>query len=354
MTARILAIGTATPRGFISQEQARALSRLFVPESVPDVVLDRIHRASGIDTRHSCILDPVHGTQSLYTNDPNSRGPSTAARLKRYAEHAAPLALEAASSALRSAELTPGKVTHLITASCTGFTAPGVDHALVWRLGLDPGVSRTSIGFMGCHAALNALRVARDIVQADPRAVVLLVCVELCTLHMHFSDRRDQLIANALFADGSAAAVIASSESHAPCIHASRSRLIPASADLMSWGIGDHGFEMTLGVTVPDVIARELSTWIDDVLLSAGLARAQIGAWAVHPGGPKVIDTVAAALTLDSDHVRESRDVLRRFGNMSSPTILFILDQFMRSRRPRPWVAMAFGPGLAAELVLLS
>lgn len=353
MSARILSIGTATPPGILSQDQSRALARTFAPSSVPDAVLERIHRACAIDQRHVCIVDPARGTQTFFTPGAGARGPTTAQRLAIYAELAGPLAIQAASVALRKSEVDPKHITHLITVSCTGFSAPGVDQALVWGLGLDMSVSRTIIGFMGCHAAINALRVANDIVRADPSAIVLLCCVELCSLHMHFSDRRDQLIANALFADGAAAAVLSHSAASSPRIRATASRLIPHTADLMAWSIGDHGFEMTLGAEVPDVLAREVAPWIDAVLASTGLTRTQIGAWAVHPGGPKVIDTVTFALSLDESHVQESRGVLKQLGNMSSPTILFILDTFMRTGQPLPWVAMAFGPGLAAEVVVL-
>lgn len=354
MSVRLLSIGRATPHGSIAQHDALRMARELAPAGVPETVLERIHRACGIETRHASIIDPLHGGQTLRAHDSGPNGPTTSQRIDRYAAAAAPLAIEASSLALRNAAITPDRVTHLICASCTGFTAPGVDQALVWGLGLRKDIGRTVIGFMGCHAAINSLRVAHDAVRADPRAVALVCCVELCSLHMQFTDRTDRLIANALFADGAAAAVVAQSDDPtAPAIRRVASSLIPESGELMGWCIGDHGFEMTLSPRVPEVLARTAGPWVDGVLSATGLTREQIGGWAIHPGGPKIIDSVASALNLAEDSVRESRDVLRKFGNMSSPTVLFILDELSRAKRPRPWVAMAFGPGLAAEMIVL-
>jgi predicted naringenin-chalcone synthase len=353
VNARILSIGTATPPAGMSQQEALDMARSLSPRSTPDARLTRIHRACGIEQRFVCIIDPANNRQTLSEADSNDRVPGTARRMRIHAQAAGPLAVSASSIALERAGLHAKRVTHVVYASCTGLSAPGVDQRLVWELGLNEGVARTIIGFMGCHAAINALRVAHDTVCADPGAIVLVCCTELCSPHMHFSPRPDQLIANALFADGAAAAIVADSSTPAPRIRTTASRLIPGTDDLMSWVIGDHGFEMTLGAQVPGILAREVAPWIDSVLESAGLTREGIGAWAVHPGGPKVIDAVAASLGLREEHVRASREILRRFGNMSSPTLLFILDELIRADHQRPWVGMAFGPGLAAEAIVL-
>jgi predicted naringenin-chalcone synthase len=249
----------------------------------------------------------------------------------------------------------PAAVTHVVTASCTGFDAPGVDQALVWGLGLRQSVARAHIGFMGCHAALNAIGVARSISAADARAVVLVCCVEICTIHMHYTERMDQLIANALFADGAGACVIAQkSAPHAPEIRACSSFLFADSAPSMSWRIGDHGFEMSLGADVPDRLARQVPGWIDAVLDSGGVRRAEVAAWAIHPGGPRIVEAISQSLGVSKEATEDSLGVLRDHGNMSSPTVLFILERLMRTRRALPWVAMAFGPGLAGEALVLA
>lgn len=337
----------------MSQQQALDLARSLSPATVSESLLTRIHRACGIDERYACIINSDDDQEMLSRAGMNNRGPGTARRMQMYADKAGPLAISAASEALERAGLRPNRVTQVIYASCTGFSSPGVDQLLVWGLGLDTGVARTIIGFMGCHAAINALRMARDAVHADPGAIVLVCCTELCSLHMHFSTRPDQLIANALFADGAAAAIVADSHMPMPRISATASRLIPNTREFMGWIIGDHGFEMTLGAQVPEVLAREIAPWIDSVLATTGLSRAQVSAWAVHPGGPKVIEAVAGSLGLSAEQVNASREILRRFGNMSSPTLLFILDELIRVERERPWVGMAFGPGLAAEAIVL-
>lgn len=354
MSVRLLAIGTATPAGRLKQERTAAFGRMFAPGSVAEGTVEALHRRTRIEERASVLVDPATGGQSFYPRNDGGAGPTTAARMAVYASQSAALAHKAGAEALQRAVVEPARITHLVTVSCTGFASPGVDQLLVGALGLNAGIGRTHIGFMGCHGALNGIAVARAIAAADPAAVVLLCCVELCSLHMHYSDRVDQLIANALFADGAGAAVITqSADARAPELHACRSWIVPDTAALMSWHIGDNGFVMTLDASVPQRLSRVVPGWIDSVLDACSLRRADVGGWAIHPGGPKIVDALAAALNLAETGAHDSLEVLRQNGNMSSPTILFILDRMMRDNRPRPWVAMAFGPGLAAEAVVL-
>ncbi|MFN0012662.1 MAG: type III polyketide synthase [Phycisphaerales bacterium] len=354
MKVHLLSIGTAVPPGKLSQTRAIELSRTLSPRGIPEGAIELLHRRCGIDSRAFAIVDPATGNQTLYETDALGRGPTTAARLAVYTREATRLGIEAATNALTRAGVTADSVTHLVTVSCTGFEAPGIDQKLAIGVGLWPTVSRTHIGFMGCHGAINALAVARSIAAADARAVVLVCCVELCSLHMHYTERTDQLIANALFADGAAAAVVSQKGPDGlPEVRACASCLLPDSADAMSWRIGDHGFEMSLSVEVPERLTREIPTWIDSVLDSCGLRRADVRGWAIHPGGPKIIEGVARALSLPSGSTDDSLATLREHGNMSSPTVLFILDRFVQAQRPRAWVAMAFGPGLAAEAVVV-
>jgi predicted naringenin-chalcone synthase len=212
---------------------------------------------------------------------------------------------------------------------------------------------------MGCHGVLNAIRVARAYVEADARAVVLVCAVELCSLHLQYGVDPQHMVANALFADGAAALVgaaddrVSSSQTTAWRVAASGSCIVPDSEGAMTWRIGDHGFVMTLARSVPGLIRRHLAPWLDSWLSESGLQRSQIGSWAIHPGGPSIVTAVAGALQLTDADVQPSRQVLAECGNMSSPTVLFILDRLQKAGADRPCVALGFGPGLTVEAALL-
>jgi predicted naringenin-chalcone synthase len=275
--------------------------------------------------------------------------------MERYEAHAPALATEAATAALRDAGLDGGDVTHVVTVSCTGFVAPGVDTRLIEALGLPATTQRTHVGFMGCHAALNGLRVADSLVQADAQAVVLVCAVELCSLHFAYGWNPEMMVPNALFSDGAAAVVgrAASSDGTDLRIASSATLLIPDSGDDMSWRIGDHGFRMTLSARVPDLVAGALGDWLRDWLGANGLDLADVGSWAVHPGGPRILGAVERAAGLTPEQTRASRGVLADFGNMSSATVLFTLDRLRSEGAPGPCVAIALGPGLVAEAMLI-
>jgi predicted naringenin-chalcone synthase len=264
--------------------------------------------------------------------------------------------LAAAHRALAASDVASTDVTHLITVSCTGFSAPGVDVALIKGLSLAPTIGRTHVGFMGCHGALNGMRVAQALVRADTTARVLLCAVELCSLHYQYGMDPQAVVANALFADGAAALVVggpAEGKGERWRIAACGSLLIPDTEGDMSWRIGDHGFRMTLSACVPDQILRHLRPWLEQWLASQGFPLRTIEAWAIHPGGPRILSSVIGALGLPADAAEASAEVLAECGNMSSPTVLFVLQQLQQSVGVRPCVALAFGPGLTAEAVLL-
>lgn len=232
-----------------------------------------------------------------------------------------------------------------------------MDITLIKRLGLPPGAGRTHIGFMGCQGALNALRVAAAFAETEPTACVLVCAVELCSLHFQYGADAERAVANALFADGAAAVVVGSaarSQTAAWRVAASGSCLFPASEDGMTWRVGDHGFEMTLSARVPALIASRLRPWLTSWLGDRGLTLGRVGSWAVHPGGPRILQAVVSSLGLAPEAVEVSRRVLAKHGNMSSPTILFVLDRLQRAQAPRPCVALGFGPGLVAEATLLA
>jgi predicted naringenin-chalcone synthase len=303
------------------------------------------------------VLDRSDGDVATRQEFFGPSNPSTGDRIRRYENEAEALALEAASQGLADAGLHPDRVTHLITVSCTGFYSPGFDLALMAKLPLPATASRTHIGFMGCHAALNGLRVARAFIEADPSACVLLCAVELCSLHMQYGWDPESIVANALFADGAGAVVAVGPDvptSRTFRMLASGSTVITGTADAMSWKIEDHGFAMTLSPRVPALIGAHLRPWLESWLATQGLSLEAIGSWAVHPGGPRILAAVMESADLDPSLIEPSLSVLRDFGNMSSATILFILDQLRCSQASRPCVALAFGPGLTVEAALLA
>jgi predicted naringenin-chalcone synthase len=365
MAISLLGLGTAVPPNYATQEQgARVAQALcFDPRQVP--LIPVLYRQTGISGRHMVFSeaftrDLIDGTRHtgsvlLPTGEPDDRGPTTSQRMAVYDEEAPGLALAACERALAAAGVAAGRVTHLVTVSCTGFSAPGVDIALVRGLGLPATTERTHVGFMGCHGALNGLRVARGLVAAEPAAVALVCAVELCSVHYHYGWDPKRVVANALFADGAAAAVVADGgPADAWRLAAHGAGLFPDSAFAMTWAVGDHGFAMTLSTKVPNLIAAHLRPWLETWLGRHGLTVDDIQSWAVHPGGPRVLQSVADALGLDAAAAAVSHEVLTTHGNMSSPTLLFILDRLRRTGAAPPCVALGFGPGLAVEAALFA
>jgi predicted naringenin-chalcone synthase len=347
---RIVAIETAVPPTVLAQQAARdifaaqpGLSRLGV--RLTTTAFD----SSGIDERHTVVNAIADASDSpLVASDGIIRPASTGTRNALYAEHASPLALEAARRALDASGLTAGQVTHVVTASCTGFVSPGPDLALVTGLGLAPGTARLHVGFMGCSAAFPALRAADAVCRADPEAVVLVVCVELCTLHLGSSDEPEQIVAMSLFADGAAAAVVTSRPTAGPALALDGflTGVLPDSIDEMRWTIGDAGFVMHLSSKVPAHIGRGIRAALDPLLPEGPDG---VDAWAVHPGGRSIVDNVQEALELPDAAMAPTRGVLARYGNMSSPTVLFVLRELLAERSSGTLCAMAFGPGLTLE-----
>ncbi len=272
-------------------------------------------------------------------------------------ERVRPLALEAARRSIEASGVATEDFTHLVTVSCTGFSAPGFDVALIEGLGLPARVERTHIGFMGCHGALNGLRVARAFAESDPEARVLVCAAELCSLHFRQGAESERFVANALFADGAAAVVGAAEWPDRPAawrLAASGSYLAPDSAEAIGWRIGDHGFDMELSPRVAGMIAEHLGPWLESWLARQGLGLEDVASWAVHPGGPRILESVRETLDLEESATSVSREVLAECGNMSSPTVLFILDRLRQRRAALPCVALAFGPGLVIEAALFT
>lgn len=378
MSLIVHGLGTAVPPGTVTQPEALLAAKALAGPGVREASwLPAVYSHSGIRTRHQVLGRPL--VEDLLAGSRESEspflpgdgddhpGPTTGERMRVYAEEAPVLAVRAGAAAVAESGFDPASFTHLVTVSCTGFVAPGVDLALIGELGLRPTVERTHVGFMGCHGALNGLRVADAFVRADPAARVLLCAVELCSLHYHYGGDPERVVANAIFADGAAA--IAGSSELRPSgsglrqplpdgrgsnwrVAATGSCVIPNTTDAMHWRIGDHGFEMGLSRRIPGLIARHLRPWMERWLGDNGVSLESVGSWAIHPGGPKIVAAVEEALGLPAEAAAASRAVYAECGNMSSPTVLFILDRLRQADAPRPCVMLGFGPGLVAEAVL--
>ncbi|MGO2746005.1 type III polyketide synthase [Microbacterium sp.] len=288
-----------------------------------------------------------------------------------YVREAWKLYVEAARRALDAdPDITAADITHVITVSCTGYYAPGPDYEIVRSLGLPDSVQRYHFGFMGCYASMPALRAANQFCTADPDAVVLVVSVELCTLHLRSSEDPDMIVATSLFADGAAAGLVTAREfdSAVPGFVLDRfhTGIIPEGKKDMAWMIGDEGFEMILSTAVPKLIGENIfgtlrPLYADEPEMAAGFDDGTIGSqvahWAIHPGGRSILDQVEERLSLSEQQLHPAREVLRQYGNMSSATVLFVLRRILEEEGARDGervAAMAFGPGLTAETALMT
>lgn len=349
--AHINRIGTANPPFEVHDAFVRFVSSTLADERTRRL-FERMATRSGIAQRHS-FLEPVTLADGTITDTEGFYGtgdwPSTGQRMERYERDAPRLAL-AAIDALGIDPATAG-ITHLIVASCTGFMAPGLDQVIVAEAGLSPGVERTVVGYMGCYAAVNSLRLAHHIVRSTPEARVLVVTLELCTIHFQRSADLASLLAMLLFGDGAAAALVTASPGGI-ALRDFRATTIPGTADAITWGIRDQGFDMYLGGEVPARIAEALATDVqrnDDLGLLRGSQPADFDLWAVHAGGRTVLDAVEHGLGLPANALAPSRVVLHDHGNMSSATLMFILARMLADRARGTGLALAFGPGMAAE-----
>lgn len=325
-------------------------------------VLRRMYAQSGIAVRHS-VLGDLNGSvaEPFFVRAPDEQWhtPSTAQRNARFTRAAPALFAGIAQDALARSGFAPGEVTHVVTASCTGFFNPGPDFHIVRALGLPESTHRVHVGFMGCYAMFPALKVAEAFCRADAHAVVLVVCVELCSLHIQLKPESDALLAGCLFADGGGGAVV----SARPPRHANPTltictlgtQLLPNSAAAMAWTIGDDGFDIVLSSYVPDLIAAHIRPAVENWLTAQALPPPGVSRWAVHPGGRAILDKVATALALPPHALAVSREVLRDYGNMSGATLFFVLERLLHENaQPTDATicALAFGPGLTLEMGL--
>ena len=361
MTAAIIGLGTSLPASVTQEESLEHAAPLTCDNVRQKRILEELYKRTDIKSRSSVLISrdgSAKHTYKLYEprTSANNLGPTTRQRMQSFEEKIGPLAAEAARKALSGALLSPDMVTHLITVSCTGFFAPGFDVGLINGLPLNPDVARSHLGFMGCHGALNGIRLASAIASSDPEARILICAAELCTLHFQYGWLADNLVANSLFADGAAALVVgthSNTTGNAWTIRSSASTILPNSNEVMRWQIGDNGFTMVLSPKLPDLVFEHLPSWLNGWLAGCGLTVSDIASWAIHPGGPRILDAVADALSLSPELMSPSRQALSHYGNMSSPTVLFILENLRRDTEGSPCVMLVFGPGLAFEASLI-
>jgi predicted naringenin-chalcone synthase len=320
-----------------------------------------LYRQSGIRYRYSVIPDfTVAGenAQNRFFEVTGSEVPGIKHRMEWYQKEACPLALKAIESCLNQ-QLPINEITHLITVSCTGMSAPGLDLQIMEALPLPETLVRTSVNFMGCYAAIHALKMADAICARQPEARVLLVCVELCTIHFQHEPLLDNITSSLLFGDG-AAAVLVTAKSALPeqpgiNLNGFYSKVSFAGKNEMTWSISPTGFLMTLTGEVPDLIKKDIPALVEAALKPHQLSRNDISHWCFHPGGRKILDDIAGALDLEKNTLQHSYQVLEDFGNMSSPTILFVLKRILESCQDSQQESIpqifgaAFGPGLTME-----
>ena len=346
MSAYLHAVGTAVPTLDVHQPFID-WARMQV-EPARQRLFDRMAARAAIRHRWSVLPAAPGGGAPVapggfYAGDPL---PGTAARMAIYAEAAPALGI-AAIEALSATTAIDG-ITHLVVASCTGFVAPGIDQIIARRIELAPSVERLLIGFMGCYAAIAAVRSARHIVRSDPAARVLVLAIELSTLHLQATAAVDSLLAMLQFGDGAAAALV-TAEAGGLAIGDGFATTLPDSHELIRWDITDTGFAMHLSGEVPGRIAAGLGDERFARAVTGGQPAGAIDGWAVHAGGRSILDAVEGALALPSEALAPSRAVLADYGNMSSATLLFVLARLLAGPPVERGVALAFGPGLAAE-----
>jgi predicted naringenin-chalcone synthase len=363
MNVFIHQIATYVPPNTATQDALAVKFGSWARDAATARVIGHVFRKTGIGRRYSVLPDFTEPERAeLFREDAEGQlnEASTQERNRVYGRFAGPIAVQLARNMLSGeARFRVGDITHVITVSCTGFVNPGSDWALVSELGLASTVERYNLGFMGCYAALPALRMARQFCLARPDAVVLVVCLELCSLHMQMRTTNDSILGNALFSDGAAAALVSgrlpSGDEPALALDGFLSATAPEGRNEMAWEIGNRGFNLVLSSYVPDVISANVGRIVGDLLAPRDLLPADIDYWAVHPGGKAILDKFEKSVSLRAGQLEASREVLRDYGNMSSATILFVLQRMMRSEAARAGTiaAMAFGPGLTVECGLL-
>lgn len=359
MPAFIQSIGTALPPFVTDQAKiADFMVRHLHLNEEEERKLRILYRASGIQKRYSVLEDFNKNLNGKSFFKEEVTFPSAKPRMLLFQDHALSLARAACSNAIKDAALEKGEITHLIAVSCTGMYAPGLDIELIESLGLNTETQRTSINFMGCYAAFNALKTASNIVNADPHAKVLMVCVELCSIHLQEKKDDENLLANAIFGDGAAASIVtATAGKRSLELTTFFSDLALQGKEEMGWYIGDDGFEMRLSAKVPQVISEGIGELTSRLLAKIDLQLSDIDFYAIHPGGKRILEVIEEKLAISKEQNEPAREILKTHGNMSSPTVLFVIksifDKMTVEDNHKHLLSFAFGPGLTLESAIL-
>lgn len=365
--SRIISIGTALPQHRHRQQDIlQFMLNAYQPEAEDRRRISLLYERSGIAHRYSVIPDYA-APEPQWEFYPRSRDlepfPTLEQRMETYGRHATALSISAIRDCLGEK---PGdalrSVTSLITVSCTGMSAPGLDISIMEELGLPANIQRSSVNFMGCYAAIHALKMADHTCRADPHARVLIVCTELCTLHFQKDCQMDSIASGLLFGDGSAAVLVSGDQVRPEDIGGRGLAICGFYSEValqgqhdMAWHLSGKGFLMKLSAYIPQLLQAGIEPLLSNALAAGGHSRDSIGRWAIHPGGKKILENIAKELKLSASDLKESFDVLRDYGNMSSPTILFVLKQMMNTpgRAGDRIFTAAFGPGITMETVIL-
>ena len=353
--AKIISIARALPENCLKQSEIFHFMKDAYGLSTDDTrKLKFLYEHSGIETRYSVVKDYAgrDGERSFIPVEKDADFPSLEKRMELFDKDAVLLSKRAIEQCIES-YIGPNEITHLITVSCTGMSAPGLDLQLMNEMKLLPNIFRTSVNFMGCYAAIHALKLAKMICDSTPNANVVIVCTELCTLHFQKEFSEDNAASGLLFADGCAAVLVSNriQSEKALSLRGFYSHVAQEGKSDMAWQLNSKGFLMTLSSYVPQIIGEDITSLVEAAAAHNQLAVSDITHWCIHPGGKRILDVIQKQLALPVDALRYSREVLRQYGNMSSPTVLFVLQDIMNnlSDLPSKILGMAFGPGLTME-----
>jgi predicted naringenin-chalcone synthase len=358
--SKIISIGTAVPEYRHEQQKIfEFMDRVYAPNEVERRKLKFLYRHCGIETRYSIFPDyglPANEWQFFPPSENLEPFPSMEKRMKSFHEHAAPLSMKAINNCLKDAQ--KDTITHLITVSCTGMSAPGLDLELMELLDLPPTTWRTSVNFMGCYAAIHALKIADALCRADTKANVLIVCIEFCTLHFQNEYSADNISSSLLFGDGAAAVLVTgNNEAEGMNIEHFYSAVSSKNKQDMVWEMSSTGFQLTLSSYIPDLIQEDFNRLVGEAVSGVGLNKEDITHWCIHPGGKKILEAVRKSLQFTNGQLQHSYDILNDYGNMSSPTVLFVLKRIQETldkKQRNKIFGAAFGPGLTTETFILS
>jgi len=349
------------------------MQQVFAMDETENRKLKFLYNRSGIDTRYSVIRDysrPLHEWRFYPQSENLEPFPSLEQRMTYFNKYAAPLSVDAIRNCL-DGKMHDHSITHIITVSCTGMSAPGLDLQVMELMDLPKNIYRTSVNFMGCYAAIHALKMADAICKTESHAKVMIVCTELCTLHFQREPTQDNIASSLLFGDGSAAALVVSEDEARPGLRLDSfySEVVPKGKKDMAWELSSTGFLMTLSGYVPELLEEDFEPLVSRALQYANTAKNDIAHWCVHPGGKRILESIHKSLGLHNGELQPSYDVLQKFGNMSSPTILFVLKDILHQlsignaqnnkamrdgHSPQKVLGAAFGPGLTMETFVAS